>query len=242
MHQDVLIIIPARIGSMRLPKKFIATIGKHSMAYHVVQQVNKTQLPKIYVATDSELIAEEVTKAGGNYIMTSESCATGTDRVFEAVNRINDPKIQYIVNVQGDMPFVDPKTILALVENLKNSSYDIVTPVVKATKEEADSSSKVKAVVDNNNKALFFSRNLIPSAATEFLLHVGMYGFKKSALEKFVKCPVSFLEKNESNLEQLRALENNLTIGVFLADSVPISIDTPEDLEKAREYYDKISL
>ncbi|HJD59188.1 MAG TPA: 3-deoxy-manno-octulosonate cytidylyltransferase [Rickettsia endosymbiont of Omalisus fontisbellaquei] len=240
-HQDVAIIIPSRLSSTRLKQKPLQLIGSITLIERVFKQVNQTNLEHTYVATDSEEIANIIKKAGGKVIFTDSAIPTGTDRTYEAFKLIpNNQNINYIVNVQGDMPFIEPSSILKIIEYLKNSEYDIVTPVVKVDRESVEASSNVTVAVDSAGKALYFSRSLIPNGAEEFLYHVGMYGFRKSALEKFVSLKPTFLEKTE-RLEQLRILENGMTIGTCLVDNVPISVDTEEDLKKAIKFYENIS-
>lgn len=237
MYSDTAIIIPARIGSERLANKPLQPIGSQTMIEHMIKQIKKTGLDNIFVATDSELIARKAENCGCKVVMTSSSCQSGTDRVYEAFKLLPDNRsIEYIINVQGDMPFITPQVILSVIDGLKSSKYDIITPVTKVAMDLAASESNVKVVVDSNNKALYFSRQLIPHNATEFLYHIGVYGFRKKALADFVKLPVSTLEKNE-RLEQLRALEHGLSIGICYVDDIPISIDTPQDLAKAVQFY-----
>lgn len=237
MHSDVAIIIPSRLGSVRLEKKPLIQIGSMSMIEHVLGQVQRTGLKNVFVATDSEEIAEKVLTIGGQVIFTSQDCQSGTDRVYDALNSIADHQnIEYVVNVQGDMPFVDPESIIAVIENLKSSTHDIVTPVAKVGIEIANSNSNVKVITDHNDKALYFSRSLIPHGASEFLYHVGIYAFRKAALAKFMSFAPSSLELSEK-LEQLRALQNNMSIGVCYVDNIPISVDTQDDLDKAIEFY-----
>lgn len=236
MHEDVAIIIPSRLGSQRLDKKPLQIIGNKTMIEWMTARIRETGIDNIFVATDSELIAEKVTSCGGQYIMTPESCSSGTDRVYEAFKTLDQNQFKYIVNVQGDMPFIDPKTILTLIESLKTSSYEIVTPVAKVNRSIADSSSNVKVVIDNFDKALYFSRSIIPSEGKEFWYHVGVYGFQCNALQKFVMLPQSNLEISE-RLEQLRAIENGMSIGVCYTDDIPISVDTQDDLNQAIDFY-----
>lgn len=237
MHSDVAIIIPSRLGSTRLENKPLKTIGSMSMIEHVLSQVQRTGLNNIFVATDSEEIAEKVINIGGQVIFTSPDCNSGTDRVYDALNKIaNKNNIEYIINVQGDMPFVEPESIISIIASLKSGTYDIMTPVVKVDIETANSPSNVKVIVDHNDKALYFSRSLIPHGASEFLYHVGIYGFRKTALEKFINLPPSSLEISEK-LEQLRALQNNMSIGVCYVDNIPISVDTQDDLDNAIEFH-----
>lgn len=240
-YSDVAFIIPSRIGSTRLPNKALADIGGKSMIEHVVSRLSAGSASNLYVATDSEEIVEKVSYAGGIAIMTSEDCPTGSDRVYEAFQKIpHNDKIKYIINVQGDMPFVDYRVLEKIIEKLKNTDFDVVTPVVKVGNDIANSDSNVKVVADINDKALYFSRSVIPHGAEEFLYHVGIYGYKSGALEKFVKLNETQYESVEK-LEQLRALENGMSIGVVMSNEIPISVDTHEDLEKAREYYAKLA-
>lgn len=240
-HSDVAFIIPSRIGSTRLPNKALAAIGGKSMIEHVIARINAGSVNNLYVATDSEKIVEKVKTTGGIAIMTSEDCLTGSDRVYEAFKKIpNNDKIKYIINVQGDMPFVDYRVLKQIIDKLKNSDFDIVTPVVMVGSDIASKSSNVKVVVDINDKALYFSRSVIPHGAEEFLYHVGIYGYKAEALEKFVRLKETQYESVEK-LEQLRALENGMRIGIVLSNEIPISVDTYEDLERAREYYAKLT-
>ncbi|WP_341763718.1 3-deoxy-manno-octulosonate cytidylyltransferase [Candidatus Tisiphia endosymbiont of Beris chalybata] len=237
MHSDVAIIIPSRLNSTRLTQKPLQLIGNITMIEHVLSQVQSTGLKNIFVATDSNEIAEKVTGHGGQFIFTPTGCTSGTDRVYEAFQLIPDNhNINYILNVQGDMPFIDPKIILSVIENLKSSTYDIMTPVTKVGLQLANSNSNVKVITDNNNRALYFSRSVIPYGANEFLYHIGVYGFRKKALGQFVKLPSSSLEQSE-NLEQLRALENNMTIGVCYVNNIPISVDTEADLRQAIKFH-----
>jgi 3-deoxy-manno-octulosonate cytidylyltransferase (CMP-KDO synthetase) len=224
-----------------LPNKALAAIGGKSMIEHVIARINAGSVNNLYVATDSEKIVEKVKNTGGIAIMTSEDCPTGSDRVYEAFKKIpNNDKIKYIINVQGDMPFVDYRVLKQIIDKLKNSDFDIVTPVVMVGSDIASKSSNVKVVVDINDKALYFSRSVIPHGAEEFLYHVGIYGYRAEALEKFVKLKETQYESVEK-LEQLRALENGMRIGIVLSNEIPISVDTYEDLEKAREYYAKLT-
>ncbi|WP_347938701.1 3-deoxy-manno-octulosonate cytidylyltransferase [Rickettsia oklahomensis] len=240
-HSDVAVIIPSRLSSTRLTQKPLQLIDSITLIERVFKQVNQVNLEHIYVATDSEEIARIIKKVGGKVILTDSNIPTGTDRTYEAFKLIpNNQNINYIVNVQGDMPFIEPSSILKIIEYLKNSEYDIVTPVVKVDKESVEADSNVTVAVDSAGKALYFSRSLIPNGAEEFLYHVGIYGFCKNALERFVSIKPTCLEKTE-RLEQLRMLENDMTIGTCLVDNVPISVDTEEDLKKAIKFASKLT-
>lgn len=236
INSDVVVIIPARIASTRLERKVLQMIGSKTMIEHVLSRMKRIEVAAVFVATDSEEIYSLVSECGFSAIMTDKNCLTGTDRIYEAFKKIpNNNRIKYIVNVQGDMPFVDESVIFEIIEGLKNNKFDIMTSVVKVGKDIAGFQSNVKVVTDKNNKALYFSRSLVPSGASEFLYHVGIYGFGVQALEKFVSLEQTKNEKAE-NLEQLRALDNGMTIGVCHSREIPISVDTKEDLERAREF------
>lgn len=234
--QDFVIIIPSRISSTRLERKPLKMIGDKTMVEHVYLRAASVSEQNTYVATDSEEIASVIQRIGGNVIMTESDCETGTDRVWSGLHQIEGhERIKYVINLQGDMPFVEPDILKSVIIKLRMNESDIVTPIVKVKKQDALSHSNVKVVIDNNDRALYFSRSLIPHFAEEFWYHIGIYGFKKSALQKFVELPQSYLERSE-NLEQLRAIENDMKISVCHANSVPISVDTQEDLEKAMQF------
>lgn len=240
-YSDVVIIVPSRIGSTRLPKKALAKIGNKTLIEHVVLRIKSEFKGNLYVATDSEEIANLVKKSDAIAIMTDEDCQTGSDRIFQAFKTIpHNDKIKYVINIQGDMPFVDLHVVGQIITMLKTEDYDIVTSGVKVGKDVAQAESNVKIVVDKYGKALYFSRSMIPHGGEEFLYHVGIYGFKIEALEKFIKLERSKYEVCEK-LEQLRALENGMKIGVCISSEIPISVDTREDLEKANLYYSQNS-
>lgn len=240
MDLDVAVIIPARIRSTRLPRKLLESIGNKTMIEHVVDNVKNSGFSNICVATDSEEIAKKIQTRGLEVIMTDVFCPTGTDRVYEALNKLKiRDKIKYVVNVQGDMPFINSLILKNIIYNLKNLGYDIMTPVVKVGKEVAENYSNVKVIADRNMKALYFSRFPIPYGSQEFLYHIGIYGFTRDALNKFVNLKQSEYELAEK-LEQLRALQHGINIGICYCDEVPISVDTAEDLKKAREYFVKM--
>lgn len=234
MYKNTVVIIPSRLGSQRLSEKPLKQIGNKKMIEHVIDRAKESGIEAIYVATDSEKIAEVVRATGVHVIMTDPSLPSGTDRVHDAFTRIEGrEKINYVINLQGDMPFVDPKILSSVVEKLEGGQFDIVTPVVKAPASVAQSNSNVKVVKDLSDKALYFSRSLIPHGQEgDYLCHIGIYGFEKNTLAKFVSLPPSELEKTEK-LEQLRAMENGIEIGLCYADKYPISVDTQEDLDKA---------
>ena len=236
--EDFVIIIPARQASTRLPNKPLAYIGKYHLIEHVVLALKKSFKKQIYVATDSKEIAGIVEQHGVQALMTGE-CATGTDRVYEALNQIpNREKIKYVINLQGDMPFIKTEIIDDILARLRENKNDIVTAIAKVERATASSESNVKVAIDHHNNAMYFSRALIPHNGHEFNYHIGIYGFTCEALAKFVNLAQSEYEKTE-HLEQLRALENGMRIGVCLTDQIPISVDTKADLENAIRYYEQ---
>jgi 3-deoxy-manno-octulosonate cytidylyltransferase (CMP-KDO synthetase) len=238
--KKTLVIIPSRIGSTRLPRKSLVKIGDKTMVQRVAEMVLQSGLSNIFVATDSEEIASSLQEIGVKSIFTDTNCPSGTDRTFEAWQNLADKEnFEYLINVQGDMPFVSPLIIKEVAEKLWLSNSDIVTPVVRTKKADAEGESNVKVVATLDNKALYFSRSMIPNSAEDYLYHVGVYGYKAKSLETFVKLPASFLEKTE-RLEQLRALENGMSIEICFVDTIPISIDTQDDLKKALDYYEKV--
>ena len=236
-----IIIIPARLGSTRLPDKPLADICGQPMIVRVLKQAEKTMI-KTVVAAAEERIISVVEDFQGFAIKTEPALPSGTDRIYEAFKKVGDhDDFEIIVNVQGDLPIIDPDVIKKATDYLENSDFDIVTAVVEIKdEEEIKNPNVVKAVVswdddskdlDKTGKALYFSRSTAPYGEGPLYHHVGIYAYKKAALEKFVSLSPSVLE-NREKLEQLRALENNITIGVVEVDSVPIGVDTKEDLEK----------
>lgn len=225
--KDTIIIIPARLGSRRLKNKMLLKIGNKSVIEHTYNNCLKSGI-KTYVATDSKDIASLFNEA----IITPSDLKSGTDRVAYAVDKL-DKKYQYIINVQGDMPFIEPKMILELYSLLLNNNSEITTIATNINPEEAKNPSKVKIAVDKKYNALYFSRSPIPYGSQKFLHHIGIYGFTRKTLTSFIQIQNSELEEIEK-LEQLRALDNGMKIKVYLSSiKAPISIDTQEDYDKA---------
>ena len=230
------IIIPARYGSSRLEgKPLLKVLGKS-----VIQWVyEKAQAAKfadmIIVATDDERIFEEVKSFGGNVEMTSVDHKCGSDRIMEVVSR--HPEIGYICNLQGDEPLIEPASIDAVIKNVKEDDMADISTLVRILTdgEEINNPNLVKCVTDKNGFALYFSRSKIPFERNigyaTFYGHLGIYGYKRKALEAMTTLAQTPLEQTES-LEQLRALENGMRIKTSVVDFVPIGIDTREDLEK----------
>jgi 3-deoxy-manno-octulosonate cytidylyltransferase (CMP-KDO synthetase) len=236
---DVLILIPARMAATRLPGKPLADIGGAPMIVHVMRRAEAAAIGPVVVATDSPQIEAAVQKAGGRAVMTRADHASGSDRIFEALGKV-DPggSAAIVVNVQGDLPMLDPSAIAAAVALLDDSSVDIATPAAEITRpDERDNPAVVKVVGTpvgpGRLRALYFTRATAPSGDGPLYHHIGLYAFRRAALERFVKLPQSPLEKREK-LEQLRALEAGMRIDVALVAAAPPGVDTPEDLANAR--------
>lgn len=240
---DTLVVIPARVASTRLPNKMLADMGGEALIVRTWQSVMKGGFSDVIVACDGREIANAIENAGGKAVMTSPELASGTDRVHAAYKTYDkEGRYKFVVNVQGDMPFVEPKLVLEVVELIRNSNYDMATVASTTNDDSYKQDQVVKPVIAYDNeeerigKALYFSRSPIPFGGP-FFKHVGIYGFRAETLNKFVSLPQSRLEKSEK-LEQLRALENGMTIGIKVLDlEHPISVDTASDLKLAREYF-----
>jgi 3-deoxy-manno-octulosonate cytidylyltransferase (CMP-KDO synthetase) len=237
-------IIPARYNSTRFPGKPLAMIKGKTMIQRVCEQAWKSKLDAVVVATDDIRIADEVLKFGGKYVMTDPRHQSGTDRCCEAVQMLEE-QYDAVINIQGDEPFIDPRHIDLLVDMISRDDTQLAS-LVKRVEEAEDlfGSSKVKVVMDKTGKALYFSRNPIPfmqNVAHEkwlqkgrFYQHIGIYAYKTETLHQIAKMQPSALEQAES-LEQLRWLENGLSIRMAVVAGESLSIDTPDDLAKARE-------
>lgn len=236
--QHPVIIIPARMGSTRLPGKPLADIGGKPMIVHVMECVVAAKIAPVYVACAEVAIADAVTAAGGNAILTDPAHPSGTDRIYEALTRIDRTnRYDAIINVQGDLPLLDPALPEKALALLDGPFFDIATlaaPIL--TDAERDNPSVVKAVIAQDGRALYFSRAPIPYGSGIYYHHIGLYAYKREALERFVSLPSSPLEQREK-LEQLRALEYGLQIGVAVVDTIPFSVDIPEDLALARKTF-----
>jgi 3-deoxy-manno-octulosonate cytidylyltransferase (CMP-KDO synthetase) len=230
---DVLILIPARMASQRLPGKPLAEIAGEPMIVHVMRRAQTAQLGPVVIATDSEAIAACIEKAGGRAVMTRADHASGSDRIFEALAAA-DPQRRagIIVNVQGDLPTVAPAAPLA------DPAVDIATLAAEIVRPEERINPNVVKVIgtpiaERRLRALYFTRAVAPFGDGPLYHHIGLYAFRRDALARFVKLSPSPLERREK-LEQLRALEAGMRIDVTLVDSVPLGVDTPEDLDRAR--------
>ena len=241
MRDDVLVVIPARVASTRLPNKMLAEIGGDPLIVRTYKSASAANVGKVIVACDGYEISKVIETAGGTAILTDPNLPSGTDRIFAAWKSYDpERKYKYLINVQGDLPFVNPRFICETVEFLKNSNYDLTTAATPISDDSFNVNSVVKIAVtfssESEGQALYFSRSPIPFGGP-YYHHVGLYCYRINALEKFVSLPQSRLEKIEK-LEQLRAMENGMTIGVKLFSDLeqPISIDTQADLDRAREF------
>ncbi len=242
-----LIVIPARMASTRLPGKPLAMIDGIPMIVQVWRRAMEANIGPAIVACAEQEIADAVTAAGGQAVMTDPDHPSGSDRVHEAAE-IYDPdqKFNAIVNLQGDLPALDPNAIAAVFAPLNNPDVDITTLVAEIVDpSELDDPNAVKAVVSLNEsardgRALWFSRLKAPGGDGPYYHHIGIYAYRRSALAKFVSLPPSPLERREK-LEQLRALEAGMRIDAALVDTVPLGVDTPEDLARTIETFDALT-
>jgi 3-deoxy-manno-octulosonate cytidylyltransferase (CMP-KDO synthetase) len=234
-----LILIPARMASTRLPGKPLADICGLPMIVQVAMRAKDAQAGRIVVAVDHQDVFDAVTAAGFEAVMTRVDHQSGSDRIYEALLK-SDPqgKAEIIINVQGDLPTIEPETIRAALRPLENPAVDIATLTVEIEDEDEKRNPNVVKVVgsplsETRLKALYFTRTSAPHGEGPLYHHIGLYAYRRAALEKFVSLPPSTLEKRES-LEQLRALEAGMRIDVEIVQSIPLGVDTPADLEKAR--------
>jgi 3-deoxy-manno-octulosonate cytidylyltransferase (CMP-KDO synthetase) len=238
--RDILIVIPARMAATRLPGKPLADIAGQPMIVHVLRRAQAAAIGDVVVATDSEPIAACVEKAGGRAVMTRADHVSGSDRIFEALPTA-DPagRCGIVVNVQGDLPTLTPADIHAALEPLADPSVDIATLAAEIARPQDRGNPNVVKLVGTpvgpkRLRALYFTRAEAPWGDGPLYHHIGLYAYRRPALERFVALPPSALERREK-LEQLRALEAGMRIDAAIVDSVPLGVDTPEDLVRARE-------
>jgi 3-deoxy-manno-octulosonate cytidylyltransferase (CMP-KDO synthetase) len=237
---STLILIPARMASTRLPGKPLADIAGKPMIVHVARRAAESGLGRVVVATDTRQVAEVVRTAGFETVMTSPDHQSGSDRIFEALQTLDSPpSFETVVNVQGDLPTIDPAIIRAALRPLENPAVDIATLGVEIVREEENANPNVVKIVGSSLsparlRALYFTRATAPWGEGPLYHHIGLYAYRRAALARFVSLPPSPLEKREK-LEQLRALEAGMRIDAEIVESVPLGVDTPEDLERARK-------
>ncbi|MHA1113861.1 MAG: 3-deoxy-manno-octulosonate cytidylyltransferase [Alphaproteobacteria bacterium] len=235
-----IVVIPARLAATRLPDKPLADIHGVPMIVHVWRRAAEADIGPVLVACDSAAIADAVTAAGGRALLTRADHPSGSDRVFEAVE-VADPDGIHdaVINLQGDLPTVAPEVVRAVFDPLADAEVDIATLVCPITDvAERDDPNVVKAVLSAKpgatvGRALYFSRQAVPYGEGPLYHHIGLYAYRRAALARFVALPPGVLEARE-RLEQLRALEAGMRIDAALVDTVPLGVDTPADLARAR--------
>jgi 3-deoxy-manno-octulosonate cytidylyltransferase (CMP-KDO synthetase) len=234
-----LVLIPARMAATRLPGKPLLDIAGLPMIVHVLRRAEAADIGRVAVATDTAEIAAAVRANGGEAVMTSADHPSGSDRIFEAMKALDpEGRCEIVVNLQGDFPTITPDTIRSVLPPLADPAVDISTLASEIHTEEEDlAPSVVKAVGSpigpRRLRALYFTRATAPWGDGPRYHHIGLYAYRRAALERFVALPPSPLEKQEK-LEQLRALEAGMRIDVTIVDTVPRGVDTPADLETAR--------
>jgi 3-deoxy-manno-octulosonate cytidylyltransferase (CMP-KDO synthetase) len=239
-HQNTIIVIPARMSATRLPGKPLADINGTPMIVHVWRRAVEAKLGHVLVAAGESEIASAIHAAGGDAIVTEPGLKSGSDRVAAALAlRDADKVFTHVVNLQGDLPTVDPMTIRRCLAGLTNDSVDISTVATEIhSEEDRFNPNIVKAIAPlGAAREVAFARDFVrvlgPEHAAPFWHHIGIYAYKRASLENFVKLPQSLREK-ERSLEQMRALDNGMKIAVVQVDSNPLGIDTPQDLDLAR--------
>lgn len=236
-QSPALVLIPARMGSTRLPNKPMALIHGEPMIVQVWRRACEAQIGPVCVAADHPDIIAAIEKAGGQAVLTAAHHQSGSDRIFEALQH-SDPhgKYEIIVNIQGDLPILAPETVHACASLLSDPAVDIGTVAAEITRpEEATDPNVVKVVgtpvSPRHLRALYFTRATAPYGQGPLYHHIGLYAYRRAALARFVALPPSTLEQREK-LEQLRALEVGMRIDVGIVDTVPLGVDTAHDLER----------
>jgi 3-deoxy-manno-octulosonate cytidylyltransferase (CMP-KDO synthetase) len=236
---DPIVIIPARLGATRLPGKPLAEIAGEAMIVHVWRRAAEAAVGPVVVACDDRAILEAVEAAGGRAVLTRADHPSGSDRIMEALEAVDpDGRHDVVLNVQGDLPTIDPGSINAALLPLADPAVDVATigAVIADAAERADP-NVVKVVGSpvgpRRLRALYFTRAAAPWGEGDLIHHIGLYAYRRAALARFMRLAPSPLERRE-RLEQLRALENGMRIDCMLVDAAPLGVDTPADLERAR--------
>ena len=235
-----IVLIPARMNATRLPGKPLADIHGAPMIVHVWRRAIEADVGPVWVAADDARIVEAVASAGGKAVMTRSDHPSGSDRIFEALGAVDaDGVHDVVVNIQGDLPTIEPSVVRACLAPLAELAVDIATLATPITREqEKDDPNVVKVIATELDptrlRALYFTRARAPWGEGRLLHHIGLYAYRRDALRRFVATSPSPLERREK-LEQLRALEAGMRIDVALVDTAPLGVDAPEDLERARE-------
>ncbi|MBP6013899.1 MAG: 3-deoxy-manno-octulosonate cytidylyltransferase [Alphaproteobacteria bacterium] len=242
---EPLILIPARMASTRLPGKPLADIHGVPMIVQVWRRATEAKAGRVAIAAAEREIVDAVLRAGGEAVLTNPDHPSGSDRIYEALGKLDaNGSHDVVVNVQGDLPTLDPALVRAVVETLRSSGADMSTLATEIREEsERTNPNVVKTVValpagGREGRALYFTRATAPWGEGAHYHHIGIYAYRRAALDRFVKLAPSPLEKREK-LEQLRALEAGMTIAVRIVDTQPLGVDTPGDLERARQILGK---
>lgn len=235
-----IVVVPARMASTRLPGKPLAEIGGTPMIIHVWRRAMEADVGPVIVACAEREIADAITGAGGQAVLTYPDHPSGSDRIFEALQTVDsEGRYEVVVNMQGDLPTLDPSLLRSAIRALTSPAVDIGTLVAPiADPEERENLNVVKVAVGfpagtDVGRALYFSRSPVPWGDGPIYHHIGLYAYRRAALNRFVKLPPGILERREK-LEQLRALENGMRIDATRVDTVPLGVDTEADLERAR--------
>ncbi|ODT30551.1 MAG: 3-deoxy-manno-octulosonate cytidylyltransferase [Kaistia sp. SCN 65-12] len=237
---SILVLIPARMASTRLPGKPLADIAGQPMIVHVARRAAEAGLGRVVVATDTRNVAEAVAGHGFEAVMTRGDHESGSDRIFEALSTLDpDRRTETIVNVQGDLPTIDPAVIGAALRPFDDPATDIATLGVEISDNDDRTNPNVVKIVGSplspaRLRALYFTRATAPWGEGPLYHHIGLYAYRRAALERFVTAKPSPLERRE-RLEQLRALEAGMRIDAEIVRSAPLGVDTPADLERARQ-------
>lgn len=236
---SVLVLIPSRLAAMRLPGKPLLDIAGEPMIVQVWRRAIEADVGPVVVACDDETIASAVHAAGGRAVMTRSDHVSGSDRIHEAATHIDpDRNFDVILNVQGDLPTIEPEAIRACFKPLLDGHVDIATIAAEITVEAEKTEPSVVKVVGtpigpDRLRALYFTRATAPTGPGPLYHHIGLYAYRRASLDRFVSLPPGTLETRE-RLEQLRALEAGMRIDVGIVSTVPLGVDTPHDLERAR--------
>ena len=238
-----IVLIPARMAATRLPGKPMIAIAGEPMIVHVWRRAMEAEIGPVVVTAPDQEIIDAITAIGGRAQLTGFHHESGSDRIAEALAAIDpEGKHDAVINLQGDLPVLDPETVRAPFRLLSNPSVDLATPVAVATEDERSNPNVVKAVFEpideRHGRALYFTRPPTPSGNGPLYHHIGLYAYRRAALDLFIAAPPSYLEKREK-LEQLRALNLGLHVQVAVVDTVPLGVDTQEDLERARAILEK---
>lgn len=234
-NHSPIIVIPARMQATRLPGKPLAEINGRPMIAHVIDRAKEADIGPVVVAAAENEIAEAAEQYGAKAVLTDPDLPSGSDRIKAALDSLDkDRKHDIVINVQGDIPTISPLSIRAALTPLEEPSVDISTLVAEIkNQEELSNPNVVKAVLAASGRALYFSRALVPTGSGPVYHHIGLYGYRRKALERFVQLQPSPLELRE-RLEQLRALEDGMVISAAVVDDIPLGVDDLDDLERAR--------